>query len=575
MRCHWTPSWPGGWRMSVAARWRRSGWGRCRGARPRSRSPCWSAGNRRAGLLMTCLRVLKVTRFSLSSWWPRRWPSSTGDALRPPSLLPERLAELLTARASGCGSAAHAVLTGLAIAGRPLTEALLIEVAGLDSEAVREGLRELVVRLLAASTSDGAYRPRHALLAEAVAAGLLPGERVVLHERTARALAATGDEMLAAEVARHWAAAGRASEELPARVAAAGAAERVFGYAEAAVHLQRAIELCLAAPTGGSTAHAAGIDVPRLYVRAVDALELSGDGEHARELAQEAYRRFADHPDPATAAVAHHRAAHFQSIEAPAAGLPLIEEALRLFAQAPPSADHAEALLDYGMRFMVHAEGRLEAGRSALDRAVEIAEAAGAATLIPRLLPWQGLQACNRGQVEEGFAILHRGRALAQASGDGTALLYLDICESDVLLKFGRFDDAADVALRGLQAARQAGLRAWVRARVLAANASEALLACGRTAEAAELIDPLITEPPDRDNWSIHECRSEIDLLHGDIGAATRRRQQIKPWVDSVGSIEWARETRQRAADLALWAGRPPTPSTRPGRCSPCTRHRT
>ena len=101
--------------------------------------------------------------------------------------------------------------------------------------------------------------------------------------------------------------------------------------------------------------------MPRLYVRAIDALELSGDGERARELAQEAYRRFADHPDPATAAVAHHRAAHFQSIEAPAAGLPLIEEALRLFAQAPPSADHAEAWLDYSQRFMVHAEGRLEA----------------------------------------------------------------------------------------------------------------------------------------------------------------------------------------------------------------------
>ena len=86
-------------------------------------------------------------------------------------------------------------------------------------------------------------------------------------------------------------------------------------------------------------------------------------------------------------------------------------------------------------------------------------------------------------------------------------------CESDALLRLGRFDDAADVALPGFQAARQAGLHDWVRARVLAANASEALLACGRTAEAAELIDPLITGPPDRDDWSIHECRSEIDLL--------------------------------------------------------------
>ena len=81
-----------------------------------------------------------------------------------------------------------------------------------------------------------------------MAAGLLPGERAVLHERTARALEAAGDEALAAEAAGHWQAAGRPAEELPARVAAAGAAERVFGYAEAAAHWQRAIELCQARP---------------------------------------------------------------------------------------------------------------------------------------------------------------------------------------------------------------------------------------------------------------------------------------------------------------------------------------
>ena len=61
------------------------------------------------------LRALRVTRFSPSSWWPRRWPA--GDVLRAPSLLPERLAELLTARANGCGSGARAVLAALAVAG--------------------------------------------------------------------------------------------------------------------------------------------------------------------------------------------------------------------------------------------------------------------------------------------------------------------------------------------------------------------------------------------------------------------------------------------------------------------------
>src|SRR5262249_44781002 len=156
---------------------------------------------------------------------------------------------------------------------------------------VRAGLRDLAAaRLLAEGGLEAASRPRHALLAEAVAAALLPGERTALHERTARALEAEGDETLAAEVAGHWAAAGRAAEALPARVAAAGAAERVFGYAEAAGHWQRAIELCQAGP---SAAGSAGAELPRLYVRAIDALEVSGDGERAGVLAEEAYRRFA------------------------------------------------------------------------------------------------------------------------------------------------------------------------------------------------------------------------------------------------------------------------------------------
>src|SRR6202034_4140412 len=43
---------------------------------------------------------------------------SVGEVLRPPSLLPERLAELLTARASGCGSGARAGLAAVARSGR-------------------------------------------------------------------------------------------------------------------------------------------------------------------------------------------------------------------------------------------------------------------------------------------------------------------------------------------------------------------------------------------------------------------------------------------------------------------------
>ena len=97
-----------------------------------------------------------------------------------------------------------------------------------------------------------------------MAAELLPGERAVFHERVARALQALGDDTSAAEVAGHWAAAGRAAEELPARVRAAEAAERVFGYAEAARHWQRAIELFARVP---GPEQLAGMDLPQLYLR--------------------------------------------------------------------------------------------------------------------------------------------------------------------------------------------------------------------------------------------------------------------------------------------------------------------
>src|SRR5208283_5834475 len=152
---------------------------------------------------------------------------------------------------------------------------------------------------------------------------------------------------------------------LPARIAAAEAAERVCGCAEAAVHWQRAIELSEAEP-----AAAAGIDVPRLSVRAIDALYRAGDSVRAGLVAEEAYRRFAGDADPATAAVVRHRAAVVRAKDAPAAGLPLIEEALRLFEQAPPSSDHTHALLDYTTIFLLYGEERLQAGRTALDRAL-------------------------------------------------------------------------------------------------------------------------------------------------------------------------------------------------------------
>ena len=165
-----------------------------------------------------------------------------------------------------------------------------------------------------------------------------------------------------------------------------------------------------------------------------------------------------------------------------------------------------------------------------------------------------------RGQVEEGFTILQRAWNLAQVAEDGPALLWLAVRESDALLKLAKFHSAADVASRGLGAARRAGLEASFGATFLTYNAFEAHLAQGNTARAAALVDPLTTGLPGRDrgqSWCLHEARAEIDLLRGDVNAAARRHQRVRASIGPVGDVLYARESACRGTEVALWAGRP------------------
>jgi DNA-binding CsgD family transcriptional regulator len=46
-------------------------------------------------------------------------------------------------------------------------------------------------------------------------------------------------------------------------------------------------------------------------------------------------------------------------------------------------------------------------------------------------------------------------------------------------------------------------------------------------------------------------------LLRGDTGAAESRRRLLEAITAGIGSVDFARESAQRAAELALWAGRP------------------
>jgi DNA-binding CsgD family transcriptional regulator len=477
--------------------------------------------------------------------------TDTDGLLAGPVVLPARLIDLLNARTARCGADARAVLAALAVAGRPLTVDMLVEVNELDLDRVRAAVQELTSARLLTPSADRGHRLRHALLAEAVATELPPSERVSLHERVARVLEATGAEELAAEAAGHWAAAGRSGAELRARITAAQATERMFAYADAATHWQRAIELFQTEPDVDIGDE---IDLPRLYIRAVDALEASGNRARARVVVEEAYRKFADHPDRATAALVQFRAGYLRAGESPAAGLPLMSEALRLSEGIALSPEHARVRLQFALDFLWVTEGRQPGEiRAALESGLEAADLAGTAAVTTPILCLLAAESFLRGEVEEGFRLLDQARSVLGTSRDAWAVLWLAIVESDALLKVGKLEEATLVGLRGFDQAQNLGFGSSGGASICLANAVEGLLDRGRTTEAATLIDPLTIGSVDPVNWPLHACRVEIDLRRGEVDAAADRLTRI----DVGASLEFARDFAELVGEVVLWVGQP------------------
>ena len=98
--------------------------------------------------------------------------------------LPHRLRDLLLQRVDGLDDPTQSLLRVAAAAGRDVAYPLLSPIAGMPERDVRDSLRQSVEHgVLVADQATGTFRFRHALLAEAIYATILPGEREELHAR--------------------------------------------------------------------------------------------------------------------------------------------------------------------------------------------------------------------------------------------------------------------------------------------------------------------------------------------------------------------------------------------------------
>ena len=387
--------------------------------------------------------------------------------------LPHRLRDLLLQRVERLDPAAQDLLRLVAAAGRDVGYPLLRALAALPEPDVRGALRQAVEReVLVADQAAGAFRFRHPLLAEAVYSTILPGEREELHARLAGELSRTA-AATPAELAPHWAAAGRAAQALTASVEAARQAEAVFGLAEAAGHLERALALW---PDVPDAAALTGLDLAGLCSRAAELASQTGASPRAAELARRAIELTGDQ-DPAGAALLYVRLGVYQYANGSNdAGLAAFERAVEL--APPPSAERAQALAAFGTG--LHMAWRHRESLVVCEQALALARATGARAAELRALTELGSDLAYLGRGEEGLARLGQAVRLAGEIGDPMALQRVYITLTDVLTMLGRPGESARVAAQGLAAVRRYGADATV----LVANQVEALLAVGDWDEA-------------------------------------------------------------------------------------------
>jgi DNA-binding CsgD family transcriptional regulator/tetratricopeptide (TPR) repeat protein len=458
--------------------------------------------------------------------------------------LPRGLRELLLQRLSKLDGRTQSLLQIASAVGRDVGYPLLCTVAGLRERDVQESLREAVDHgVLVVEQATNSFRFRHALLAEAIYATILPGEREELHARIADELARSAAAS-PAELAPHWAAAGRNREALAASVEAARQAEALFGLAEALAHVERALALWETVP---SPAELAKIDLAGLCSWGAELANQTGAAPRAVELVNRAID-LVEKGDPLRAARLYDRLGRYLHASGKTdAALCAFEQVVELVPAQPASPARAQALAAFAHGLML--AWRFDESLAACEQARTLAREVGAHVVELRALLDLGRDLAYLGRADEGLGHLRRAFELAEASGDPTVLLDAYVVFTDVLLMLGRPGESARVGERGLEVVRPFGIDSTL----LLANYLEALVAIGEWDEADRLSATALRAITANFPYMLLMLRADLELGRGGFDAA---RSHLEAALDTL------REDRGQGiydvylAELALWERR-------------------
>jgi DNA-binding CsgD family transcriptional regulator len=429
----------------------------------------------------------------------------------PSGELPRSLRDLLLQRWTQLNRRTQDLLRVTAAAGRDVEYPLLCTATALPEHDVRESLRRAVEHgVLVADQATGSFRFRHALLAEAIYATILPGEREELHARLAEELDKS-QAASAAELAPHWAAAGRTREALAASVEAAREAEAVFGLAEALAHLERAVALWDAVP---DAVELVGLDVSELCGWAARLASEVGAATRAIEFARRAIE-FLDPEHPHRAALLEdHLGEYLYELGDDDAAFAALERAVEIAPAEPPSPERAYALGSLAGGLMM--QRRHQESLATAERALGVARRVGAGKAEVRALTVIGADLVYLGRREEGLDYLRQALQLAEEIGDHWGLDRVYINFTDALTMLGRSRESAQLGQMGLEAVRRYG----IYSAVLLSNVVEALHASGEWDEADRLSAAAVRGITSSYPYGLYGVRTLVEIGRGEFDAA-------------------------------------------------------
>ena len=458
--------------------------------------------------------------------------------------LPLSLRDLLLHRTSGLDRAALDLLRVAAVVGRDVTYAALCSAAGASEAVLGQSLRQVVERGILVVGPDGdRLRFRHALLAEAVYTTVLPGEREDLHARVAAYLATVPDAS-PAELARHWTAARRPVDALPASIEAARRAERMSGLAEAHGHLERAIHAWDEVP---AAARVAGLELAEVCAWAAQLAHHVGAATRAVELARRAIELTPGKFWQRLALLHVQLGQYLHETAEDRAALDALERAVALTGDHPGTSERAYALSSFAGGLMVH--WRYAESLPLAREALADARAMGAREAEVRALMVLGASLVRCGHADQGIAIVEESLALAERTGDLLGLERAYVNLTDALSFLGRQRVAARLGAVGTAAIRRHG----VVSAVLTANHVEALLALGEWDECDRVSSSALRAATASFPYMNPLLRADLDTGRGDFDSA---RAHLNSARETMRADHGFGIFEASVAELALWEHR-------------------